>query len=33
MRWKTADGQIRVQALPKGDPNDNETLRKFADAC
>jgi len=30
--WKTKDGQIRVQALPKGDPNDNETLRKFAGA-
>ncbi len=30
--WKTKDGQIRVQALPKGDPNDNDTLRKFADA-
>ena len=30
--WKTNDGKIRVQALPKGDPNDNDTLRKFADA-
>jgi hopanoid biosynthesis associated RND transporter like protein HpnN len=30
--WKTKGGQIRVEALPKGDPNDNDTLRKFADA-
>ena len=30
--WKTKDGQIRVEALPKGDPNDNDTLRKFASA-
>jgi hopanoid biosynthesis associated RND transporter like protein HpnN len=30
--WKTKDGQIRVEALPKGDPNDNDTLRAFADA-
>jgi hopanoid biosynthesis associated RND transporter like protein HpnN len=30
--WKTKDGQIRVQALPGGDPNDNDTLRKFAGA-
>jgi hypothetical protein len=30
--WKTKDGLIRVEALPKGDPNDNETLRKFAGA-
>jgi hopanoid biosynthesis associated RND transporter like protein HpnN len=30
--WKTKDGQIRVQALPRGDPNDNDTLRKFAGA-
>ncbi|HEY8337534.1 MAG TPA: MMPL family transporter [Tardiphaga sp.] len=30
--WKTKDGQIRVQALPRGDPNDNDTLRKFAAA-
>ena len=28
--WKTSDGQFRVQALPAGDPNDNDTLRKFA---
>jgi len=30
--WKTKDGEIRVQVLPKGDPNDNDTLRAFADA-
>src|SRR5262249_922678 len=28
--WTTADGRSRVDALPKGDPNDNETLREFA---
>ncbi len=31
-QWKTKDGLIRVEALPKGDPNDNDTLRKFAAA-
>jgi hopanoid biosynthesis associated RND transporter like protein HpnN len=30
--WKTKDGLQRVQALPRGDPNDNDTLRKFAAA-
>jgi hopanoid biosynthesis associated RND transporter like protein HpnN len=30
--WKTKDGKVRVQALPRGDPNDNDTLRKFASA-
>ena len=30
--WKTPDGRIRVEVLPKGDPNDNDTLRKFAAA-
>jgi len=30
--WKTKDGQVRVEALPNGDPNDNDTLRKFAAA-
>jgi hopanoid biosynthesis associated RND transporter like protein HpnN len=30
--WKTKDGLIRVEALPRGDPNDNDTLRKFAAA-
>lgn len=30
--WKTKDGLQRVEALPRGDPNDNETLRRFATA-
>ncbi len=30
--WKTKDGLERIEALPRGDPNDNETLRKFAAA-
>ena len=30
--WKTKDGLIRVEALPRGDPNDNDTLRTFANA-
>ncbi|MDB5627767.1 MAG: hypothetical protein JWQ51_107, partial [Tardiphaga sp.] len=30
--WKSSDGKIRVQVLPKGDPNDNDTLRTFADS-
>jgi len=30
--WMTPDGRARVEAQPKGDPNDNETLRKFAAA-
>jgi uncharacterized protein len=30
--WKTKDGQIRIEALPRGDPNDNDTVRKFASA-
>ncbi|MDP3074165.1 MMPL family transporter [Bradyrhizobium sp.] len=30
--WKTKGGLIRVEALPRGDPNDNETLRNFANA-
>ena len=30
--WSKPDGRIRVQAQPSGDPNDNETLRKFAAA-
>ena len=28
----TADGRVRVKAQPKGDPNDNDTLRAFAAA-
>lgn len=31
-RWRTPDGHARVQVLPKGDPNNNETLRQFARA-
>ena len=30
--WKTSNGLMRVEALPKGDPNDNDNLRRFADA-
>lgn len=30
--WKTKDGLMRVEALPRGDPNDNDTLRTFAGA-
>ena len=30
--WKTKDGLMRVEALPKGDANDNDNLRRFADA-
>jgi uncharacterized protein len=30
--WKAKNGLIRVEALPRGDPNDNETLRRFATA-
>jgi hopanoid biosynthesis associated RND transporter like protein HpnN len=30
--WKTKEGLTRVEALPRGDPNDNETLRRFATA-
>jgi predicted RND superfamily exporter protein len=28
--WGTPDGRYRADALPKGDPNDNDTLREFA---
>jgi hopanoid biosynthesis associated RND transporter like protein HpnN len=28
--WINPDGIYRIEASPKGDPNDNETLRKFA---
>jgi hopanoid biosynthesis associated RND transporter like protein HpnN len=31
-QWITAEGRTRVQASPKGDSNDNETLRQFARA-
>jgi uncharacterized protein len=30
--WVTEDGRFKVEILPKGDPNDNETLRQFARA-
>jgi hypothetical protein len=30
--WKTKDGLQRVEALPRGNSNDNDTLRKFAGA-
>src|SRR5262249_50344573 len=30
--WKAKDCLMRVQALPKGDPNDNDNLRRFASA-
>jgi hypothetical protein len=30
--WVTQDGRWKVEILPKGDPNDNETLRHFARA-
>jgi hopanoid biosynthesis associated RND transporter like protein HpnN len=30
--WTTADGRARIDVLPKGDPNDNENLRRFAAA-
>jgi hypothetical protein len=30
--WKAKDGLLRVEALPKGDPNDNDNLRRFATA-
>lgn len=30
--WLASDGQARVEVLPKGDPNDNNVLRSFANA-
>jgi uncharacterized protein len=30
--WLTRDGRFKMEILPSGDPNDNETLRKFARA-
>jgi uncharacterized protein len=30
--WKAKNGLLRVEALPKGDPNDNDNLRRFASA-
>lgn len=31
-QWKSKDGFIRVEALPNGDPNDNDNLRRFANS-
>ena len=28
--WVSPDGEIRVEVLPKGDPNDDKVLRRFA---
>jgi uncharacterized protein len=30
--WVSADGQVRIEAAPRGDGNDNETLRRFVKA-
>jgi uncharacterized protein len=30
--WRSKDGHIRVEAVPKGDPDDNENIRNFARA-
>ncbi len=30
--WITGDGRVRVDVIPKGDPNDTEVLRSFARA-
>jgi hopanoid biosynthesis associated RND transporter like protein HpnN len=30
--WRSQDGNIRVEATPKGDPDDNENIRTFARA-
>jgi uncharacterized protein len=30
--WRTEDGRARVEVVPKGDVNDNATLRRFASA-
>jgi hopanoid biosynthesis associated RND transporter like protein HpnN len=32
LNWALPDGRARVEAHPKGDPNDNEILRQFARA-
>jgi hypothetical protein len=31
-QWMTPDGRARIQVLPKGDPNNTETLREFVTA-
>ena len=28
--WMLPDGRARVKAMPKGDPNDTNVLRRFA---
>jgi uncharacterized protein len=30
--WRTADGRIRVEVTPSGDPDDNENIRAYARA-
>jgi hopanoid biosynthesis associated RND transporter like protein HpnN len=30
--WVSADGQVRIEAVPRGDGNDNATLRRFVKA-
>lgn len=30
--WMTEDGRQRIDILPKGDPNSDETIRRFAEA-
>jgi hypothetical protein len=30
--WRTADGRVRVEVTPTGDPDDNENIRGFARA-
>jgi uncharacterized protein len=30
--WRAADGQVRVEVTPTGDPDDNEAMRAFARA-
>jgi len=30
--WRGKDGDVRVEAVPKGDPDDNENIRAFAKA-
>jgi hopanoid biosynthesis associated RND transporter like protein HpnN len=30
--WIAPDGQARAEAVPKGDPNDDQVLRQYADA-
>jgi hopanoid biosynthesis associated RND transporter like protein HpnN len=30
--WIASDGRARIEVFPKGDPNDNETLRRFVEA-